>query len=74
VLNLGGHNVPRVVADLSRLPEITFEDLRPIGHIYSPALDKFHMSDQGADFVYSGSAPILFMLPNGLKEILDYTA
>ncbi|GAB2536228.1 (E)-4-hydroxy-3-methylbut-2-enyl-diphosphate synthase [Rufibacter soli] len=74
VLNLGGHNVPRVVADLSRLEEITFEDLRPIGHIYSPSLDKFHMSDQGADYVYTGSTPILFMLPNGLKEILDYTA
>jgi (E)-4-hydroxy-3-methylbut-2-enyl-diphosphate synthase len=74
VLNLGGHNVPRVVADLSRLEEITFEDLRSVGHIYSPSLDKFHMSDQGADFVYTGSTPIGFMLPNGLKEILDYTA
>jgi (E)-4-hydroxy-3-methylbut-2-enyl-diphosphate synthase len=74
VLNLGGHNVPRVVADLSRLEEITFEDLRPIGHIYSPSLDKFHMNDQGADYVYTGSTLIHFMLPNGLKEILDYTA
>ncbi|AMM52982.1 1-hydroxy-2-methyl-2-(E)-butenyl 4-diphosphate synthase [Rufibacter sp. DG15C] len=74
VLNIGGHNVPRVVADLSRLEEITFDDLRSIGHIYSPSLDKFHMSDQGADYVYTGSTPIGFMLPNGLKEILDYTA
>ncbi|WP_210488760.1 (E)-4-hydroxy-3-methylbut-2-enyl-diphosphate synthase [Rufibacter aurantiacus] len=74
VLNLGGHNVPRVVADLSRLEEITYEDLRPVGHIYSAALDKFHMSDQGADYVYTGSSPISFMLPNGLKEIVDYTA
>ncbi len=74
VLNLGGHNVPRVVADLSRLEEITYEDLRPVGHIYSAALDKFHMSDQGTDYVYTGSTPISFMLPNGLKEIVDYTA
>ncbi|RNI30752.1 4-hydroxy-3-methylbut-2-en-1-yl diphosphate synthase [Rufibacter latericius] len=74
VLNLGGHNVPRVVADLSRLEEITYEDLRPVGHIYSVSLDKFHMSDQGADYVYTGSSPISFMLPNGLKEIVDYTA
>ncbi|GAA4298344.1 (E)-4-hydroxy-3-methylbut-2-enyl-diphosphate synthase [Nibribacter koreensis] len=74
VLNLGGHNVPRVISDLSRVPDITFEDLRPVGHIYSAVLDKFHMSDQGADYVYTGSTPIGFMLPNGLKEILDYTA
>ncbi|WP_183906839.1 (E)-4-hydroxy-3-methylbut-2-enyl-diphosphate synthase [Rufibacter immobilis] len=74
VLNLGSHNVPRVVADLSRLEDITYEDLRPVGHIYSPVLDKFHMSDQGADYVYTGSSPITFMLPNGLKEIVDYTA
>ncbi|ALJ00489.1 1-hydroxy-2-methyl-2-(E)-butenyl 4-diphosphate synthase [Rufibacter tibetensis] len=73
VLNLGGHNVPRVVADLSRFEEITYEDLRPVGHIYSPSLDKFHMTDQGADYVYTGSTPITFMLPNGLKEIVDYT-
>ncbi|WP_207430754.1 (E)-4-hydroxy-3-methylbut-2-enyl-diphosphate synthase [Sabulibacter ruber] len=73
VLNLGGHNVPRVVADLSRLEQITYEDLRPVGHIYSPSLDKFHMTDQGADYVYTGSTPIPFMLPNGLKEIVDYT-
>jgi (E)-4-hydroxy-3-methylbut-2-enyl-diphosphate synthase len=30
------------------------------------------MNDQGADYVYTGKNPIPFMLPNGLKEILDY--
>jgi (E)-4-hydroxy-3-methylbut-2-enyl-diphosphate synthase len=30
------------------------------------------MNDQGADYVYSGSNPIGFMIPNGLKEIRDY--
>jgi len=73
VLNLGGHNVPRVVADLSLVENITYQDLRPIGHIYHEVLDKFSMTDQGADYVYSGKTPIGFMLPNGLKEILDYT-
>ena len=30
------------------------------------------MNDQGVDFIYSGKQPIPFMLPNGLKEIMDY--
>jgi (E)-4-hydroxy-3-methylbut-2-enyl-diphosphate synthase len=32
------------------------------------------MNDLGADYVYSGSSPISFMLPNGLKEIVDLDA
>ena len=30
------------------------------------------MNETGADYIYSGSRPISFMLPNGLKEIIDY--
>ncbi len=30
------------------------------------------MNDQGADFIYTGRNPAPFMLPNGLKEILDF--
>ena len=29
------------------------------------------MNDQGADFIYTGQKPAPFMLPNGLREILD---
>jgi (E)-4-hydroxy-3-methylbut-2-enyl-diphosphate synthase len=32
------------------------------------------MNDLGADFIYSGKNQIDFMLPNGLKEILDFEA
>ncbi|WBO86227.1 (E)-4-hydroxy-3-methylbut-2-enyl-diphosphate synthase [Hymenobacter yonginensis] len=74
VLNLGGQNVPRVMADLSRLPGLEYADLRAVGHLYSAFLDKFQMNDLGADYVYSGQRPIPFMLPNGLKEVVDYTA
>ena len=38
-----------------------------------PEPDKWRMNDTGADYVYSGKNPIDFMLPNGLKEILDYS-
>ncbi|GAB2788030.1 (E)-4-hydroxy-3-methylbut-2-enyl-diphosphate synthase [Hymenobacter luteus] len=74
VLNLGGQNVPRVMADLSRLPGLEYADLRAAGHLYSAFLDKFQMNDLGADYVYSGQQPIPFMLPNGLKEVVDYSA
>lgn len=30
------------------------------------------MNDIGADFIYSGKRPVPFMLPMGLKEIMDY--
>lgn len=74
VLNMGGQNVPRVIADLSHLPDIGIKDLKSIGHFYLPEPDKWRMNDTGADFIYSGGNPISFMLPNGLKEILDYPA
>ncbi|AMJ65346.1 (E)-4-hydroxy-3-methylbut-2-enyl-diphosphate synthase [Hymenobacter sp. PAMC 26628] len=74
VANFGGLNVPRVVADLSRLPRLEYGDLRAAGHLYSQFLDKFQMSDLGADYIYTGERPVPFMLPNGLKEIVNYTA
>ncbi|MDQ4142101.1 MAG: flavodoxin-dependent (E)-4-hydroxy-3-methylbut-2-enyl-diphosphate synthase, partial [Bacteroidota bacterium] len=74
VNNIGGQNVPRVVADLSRLTQIQYADLKCVGHLYSMLLDKFNMNDLGADYIYTGSQPIEFMLPNGLKEIVDYPA
>ncbi|OGX88889.1 (E)-4-hydroxy-3-methylbut-2-enyl-diphosphate synthase [Hymenobacter glacialis] len=74
VENIGGANVPRVIADLSRLQGLEFADLRAAGQLYSPFLDKFQMSDLGADYIYTGQVPSPFMLPNGLKEIVDYSA
>ena len=72
VVNIGHDNVPRVIADLSMFDEIIPKDLNAVGHFYLPELDKWAMNDTGVDFVYSGSNPIPFMLPNGLREIVDY--
>ncbi|WP_035562438.1 (E)-4-hydroxy-3-methylbut-2-enyl-diphosphate synthase [Hymenobacter sp. IS2118] len=74
VENIGGGNVPRVIADLSRLQNLEYADLRAAGQLYSPFLDKFQMSDLGADYIYTGQVPSPFMLPNGLREIVDYSA
>jgi (E)-4-hydroxy-3-methylbut-2-enyl-diphosphate synthase len=70
--NIGGGNVPRVIINATGLAISKYEDLASIGHIYSQTLDKFHMTDQGADYIYSGSRSIPFMLPNGLREIVDH--
>ncbi|MFY0606866.1 MAG: (E)-4-hydroxy-3-methylbut-2-enyl-diphosphate synthase [Cyclobacteriaceae bacterium] len=74
VANLGGSNVPRVIADYSRIKEVHVKDLKAIGHFYLPELDKWTMNDLGADYIYTGSSPVGFMLPNGLKQILDFEA
>jgi (E)-4-hydroxy-3-methylbut-2-enyl-diphosphate synthase len=37
-------------------------------------LDKFNMNDLGADYLYTGDNPISFMLPNGLKEMVNFPA
>lgn len=72
VLNFGKDNVPRVISDLSSAKVSEMKDLKPIGHFYLPELDKWGMNDLGVDYIYSGRKPIDFMLPNGLKEIIDY--
>ncbi|GAB3700018.1 4-hydroxy-3-methylbut-2-en-1-yl diphosphate synthase [Spirosoma flavus] len=74
VANFGGQNVPRVIADYSQIAVSEHEDLKPIGHFYLPEPDKWRMNDLGADYIYTGSHPASFMLPNGLKQILDYSA
>ena len=74
VLNFGDNNVPRVVTDFSQLIPSQYKDLKEIGHFYLPELDKWKMNDLGTDYLYSGNKPVDFMLPNGLKEILDYEA
>ncbi|MDW3211801.1 MAG: (E)-4-hydroxy-3-methylbut-2-enyl-diphosphate synthase [Reichenbachiella sp.] len=73
VLNIGDHNVPRVIADFSKKGSIEVKDLKEIGHFYLPEPDKWRMNDTGADYLYSGSHPVDFMLPNGLQEIIDFS-
>lgn len=73
VMNIGGGNVPRVIIDFSKVSDKKMDDLKSIGHFYMPLLDKWNMNDQGADFIYTGNNKVPFMLPNGLKEILNHS-
>lgn len=72
VHNIGGQNVPRVIADFRNVENLTYEDLKAIGHFFLPALDKWAMNDLGSDYVYTGNHEIPFMLPNGIKEIVNF--
>ena len=72
VANFGGNNVPRVLADYSQTPVQDVDVLKAVGHFYLPLPDKWRMNDLGADYLYTGAQPAGFMLPNGLKEVMDY--
>jgi (E)-4-hydroxy-3-methylbut-2-enyl-diphosphate synthase len=69
VLNFGGKQVPRVIADFSSVSDLSMDDLKSIGHFYLPEPDKWAMNDLGADYIFTGDQNISFMLPNGLRQI-----
>ncbi len=71
--NIGGSNVPRVMADIRHWSEVKIKDLKVLAHHYLPAIDKWTMGDLGVDYIYTGQQPVSFMLPNGLKEVQDYS-
>ena len=72
VVNFGAQNVPRVIANFSNKKTIDIKSLKSVGHFYLSELDKWGMNDLGCDYVYTGDHVLDFMLPNGLKQIINY--
>jgi (E)-4-hydroxy-3-methylbut-2-enyl-diphosphate synthase len=72
VVNIGGHNVPRVIADFSGKEEITAANLFAVGYSYSVPLDKWNLSDMACDFIYCGDKSIDFEIPGTLGLISNY--
>jgi (E)-4-hydroxy-3-methylbut-2-enyl-diphosphate synthase len=72
VLNIGGNNVPRVVADLSHLAKITPNDLIEFGYNYNIDIDKWDISDTAADFLFIGANELGFKIPGTLNIIRNY--
>ncbi len=70
--NFGSTHVPRVMADYSAVTSLEIDDLKPVGHFYLPLPDKWRMNDLGCDYLFTGNHPATYMLPNGLKECLNY--
>jgi (E)-4-hydroxy-3-methylbut-2-enyl-diphosphate synthase len=68
--NIGDKHVPVVVADLSRIQNITPADLKSIGYTYDEATDKWTIGDAAADYVFAGNQLLNFALPGTLKVIV----
>ncbi len=74
IINLGGHQVPRVIADLSMRDSITAASLFPFGYHYSVPLDKWNLTEQAVDYVYAGDLSIDFEIPGTLGVISNSQA
>jgi (E)-4-hydroxy-3-methylbut-2-enyl-diphosphate synthase len=68
--NIGDHHVPVVVADLSKLENITPKDLEGVGYTYDEATDKWNISDAATDYIFTGHHLLSFELPGTLKVIV----
>lgn len=69
---IGGHQVPRVILDLSSQNLKDANILAPAGYIYSPILDKYNMGDQSIDFAYLGDELPSFNFPGNLKQLYNF--
>lgn len=70
VSNIGGRQVPVVVADLSAVPQITPNHLVAIGYTYDAQTDKWTIGDAAADYIFTGHQLLDFALPGTLKVIV----
>ncbi len=68
--NIGEKHVPVVIADLSKIENITPQHLQSIGYTYNAATDKWNISDSAADYVFTGNQILNFTLPGTLKVIV----
>ncbi len=71
VLNIGGHNVPRVIADFSEKQTITPATFFAVGYNYSVPLDKWNLTDQACDYIFVGDNKINFEIPGTLGLIYN---
>jgi len=70
--NIGGKHVPVVLADLSKVDNISPQDLRSIGYSYDELTDKWNIGDAAADCVFTGNQLLNFALPGTLKVVTYY--
>ncbi|MEO0064846.1 MAG: (E)-4-hydroxy-3-methylbut-2-enyl-diphosphate synthase [Bacteroidota bacterium] len=68
--NIGGNQVPVVVADFSKIEKISPEHLQAIGYQYDPLTDKWAIGDAAADYIFTGHQVLDFALPGTLKVIV----
>jgi (E)-4-hydroxy-3-methylbut-2-enyl-diphosphate synthase len=72
ILNIGGHQVPRVMADFSLKKKITPASLFALGYHYSVPLDKWNITDMACDYLFTGDTTIDFEIPGTLGQVLNH--
>jgi (E)-4-hydroxy-3-methylbut-2-enyl-diphosphate synthase len=72
VLNMGGHQVPRVIADFSGKQQVTAASLFAVGYNYSVPLDKWNITDMACDYVFLGDNSVDFEIPGTLGLIFNH--
>jgi (E)-4-hydroxy-3-methylbut-2-enyl-diphosphate synthase len=68
--NIGEKHVPVVIADFSKIENITPQNLQSIGYTYNDITDKWTISDSAADYIFTGNQLLPFSLPGTLKVIV----
>ena len=71
IINIGNHNVPRIISDYSMKPEVTAASLFGVGYNYSVPLDKWNLTDLAADYLFLGDNTINFEIPGTLGLIYN---
>ncbi|RAI97448.1 4-hydroxy-3-methylbut-2-en-1-yl diphosphate synthase [Chitinophaga skermanii] len=72
ILNIGGKQVPVVVADYQHASNLVPSDLLPIGYHYDEATDKWNIGDAAADYIFTGNNIPTFALPGTLSIITQF--
>ena len=71
IINIGNHNVPRIIADYSMKSEVTAASLFGVGYNYSLPLDKWNLTDMAVDYLFLGDNNINFETPGTLGLIYN---
>ena len=69
---IGGGQVPVVIANLSKRDQIQAASFFGAGYQYSVPLDKWNIADMAADYIYVGQHQIDFEIPGTLSIIQDH--
>jgi (E)-4-hydroxy-3-methylbut-2-enyl-diphosphate synthase len=73
ILTIGGHNVPRVIADFSDKEKITPATFFAVGYNYSVPMDKWNLTDQACDYIFAGDTIVNFEIPGTLGLIYNFS-
>jgi (E)-4-hydroxy-3-methylbut-2-enyl-diphosphate synthase len=71
IQNIGGKNVPVVIANYSNNEVINPNNLTSVGYQYNALTDKWNIGDLATDYIYCGDNIVDFALPGTLKLIYN---